>query len=99
MTTHERLINIERIARAFSESLRRELGGITMATINAMNAAEPNDQTCASHDFCDANMNMAEGFLAVMGREIDIQNDEQVGLWNDAWDLAKANKFFPEASK
>jgi hypothetical protein len=44
---------------------------------------------CASHDFCDANMPMAEAFEGLMGREIDTQSDADVALWNEAWSIAK----------
>lgn len=44
---------------------------------------------CASHDFCDANMTMAEAFRAIMGREIDHQSDDDSATWSAAWDIAK----------
>lgn len=48
---------------------------------------------CATHDFCDANMVMAEAFKNVFGREVDINDDADTDLWNTAWDLAKAKGF------
>ncbi len=45
---------------------------------------------CASHDFRDANMIMAESFEAIDGRNpVDHLDDESaVALWNAAWSIA-----------
>lgn len=56
----------------------------------------PDSNVCASHDHCDANMPMSEAFAEVMGREIDLQNQDEIALWNEAWRIAKAEGFaFP----
>lgn len=43
---------------------------------------------CASHDFCDANMPMADAFESIMGRPVDPANDDDAALWSAAWNVA-----------
>lgn len=51
--------------------------------------------TCASHDFTDANVYMAEAFETVLGREpladgIDSETGQaDAALWGEAWSIAK----------
>ena len=51
------------------------------------------ENCCATHDYCDANMIMDEAFTEIIGYEIDLQNDADLDLWNNAWALSKANYF------
>lgn len=53
------------------------------------------DRCCASHDYCDANMPMAEAFEDVLGYEPDGGDEGDCALWNDAWDLSKRVGFNP----
>lgn len=56
---------------------------------------------CASHDFCDANMIMAQAMkrLAPSLDDAKIFEDSSlVALWNEAWGLAKRGAFFEFAS-
>jgi hypothetical protein len=54
------------------------------------NAAEKDDGICHSHDFCDANMAMAEAFQKVHGRECVANDDGDIAKMTEAWDLAKS---------
>jgi hypothetical protein len=52
------------------------------------NAASTDSNVCASHDFCDANVVMAEAVRMVIGREVDHMNEADTAIWNRAWKLA-----------
>lgn len=82
----------ERIGDRFAAILTEWLGARTMATVRARNsewqAADPTTSACAAHDFCDANMAMAEAFEAVVGREPDVDAEGDTQLWNAAYDHA-----------
>ncbi len=53
-------------------------------------------KTCATHDFCDANMPMDEAFLSIVGHRMgDLESDDAAddadrALWSEAWDIAQA---------
>jgi hypothetical protein len=80
---------IGRIAAAFVTELREDLGESTVQEIRRLNAAEaPYSGICHTHDFCDANMPMADAFESVMGREVDGENDDDCALWGAAWNVA-----------
>lgn len=49
--------------------------------------------TCETHSYCDANVPMSEAFTAVTGREIELQNQPDVHLWNRAWEIAAVDGF------
>jgi hypothetical protein len=84
---------VERVARAFADNLRRELGAARMATVIAANKTVA-PGVCASHDYCDANMPMAAAFETVMGREPDASADADATLWSRAWDMAREAEFW-----
>lgn len=83
----------ELIARAFSSDLWETIGPARMAQVIKRNRSNP-PGICASHDFCDANMPMADAFQRITGREISAENENDCALWCRAWDIAKANNFF-----
>lgn len=88
------MTDIETLANAFGRVLRTWLDASEMATVIQRNRTpEYGRYICASHDFCDANMAMAQAFMEAFGREPDVDGDEDVALWNAAWSLAKANDF------
>lgn len=43
-----------------------------------------------AHDYCDANMAVAEAFERVIGCECIPSNDEHTAIFNAAWDVARA---------
>lgn len=95
---------VESLARAFAERLVFGLGDDTLREIAIKERDHHIDGCCHSHDYCDANVIMAEAFKAVIGRETD-DNDEgemsqmDIDLWNEAWDLARKNLFWVELEK
>lgn len=85
------------IGEAFAANLRRDLTPDQFAEMRRRNAGPgygPESGVCASHEFCDANMPMAEAFEAVMGRPVTLDDtpgqQEDFALWGAAWDYAKA---------
>lgn len=87
--------DMEEIAKEFSRLLRGLLSSLDMDAIVATNEAQEDKGTCASHDFLDANIVMADAFRNVMGREVQIESELDAKLWNLAWNEAKENKFHP----
>lgn len=93
------------LAIAFAAKLHEWLSPEEMKEAIARNAASADPLVCASHDFCDANMAMAEAFEATQGREIRFPSDVESGactqeesdadlaMFNSAWGLAKAAGF------
>lgn len=86
------VVSIAKIAMLFSYELRRALDECELKIVVFENEREKNPAICHSHDFCDANMLMHSAFVAVVGHEPDLMNDD-LNIWNAAWDLAKKNKF------
>lgn len=90
--------NVEKLADAFVVEIRAEVGFFDLIAIDRINA-ERNDMTCATHDFCDANMPMDAAFTKVFGRSILPEDGEMADadcdLWNAAWSRAKALGFSP----
>ena len=82
------------IALAFADALRADLSAEQWEAMRARNASpEYADGSCASHDFCDANLPMADAFKAVTGRDILRDGappaDEDAALWGMAWAIAR----------
>jgi hypothetical protein len=74
----------------FAKLLRRELTPAEFSEMRRRNRdAGDVHGFCASHDFCDANMPMAEALLVVTGCEPSFEHDAITELWNQAWDYAK----------
>ena len=82
-----------KLANEFSRLLTDFLSPQELINVLAANELEDDDLICHSHDYCDANEIMAEAFKNVVGREIDLQSDDDRELWCDAWDVAKENRF------
>lgn len=83
------------IAMMFADKLKEAL---TFAEFEQMLTRNKEDQwdspVCHSHDFCDANMVMAEAWQDFFGQEPDLDNDYEIETWNEAWIIAKAASFF-----
>lgn len=89
----------ESLARKFAELLAEDIGDAAMAEVVRRNGTVDYDEgSCASHDFCDANMVMLAAVESFGYSDDDVfENDcdnEVQKLWNAAWDFAKSNKFF-----
>ncbi len=79
-----------RLAHAFHRLVRKALPKHLEAIDEENRTAE---HTCATQDFCDANMIMDEAFTAVLGRDMDVGSEDDAALWNAAWDLAIVRGF------
>jgi hypothetical protein len=89
-----RFLMVGKIADGFRSVLRSWLTETQLLEIDARNALEPGgSQVCHSHDFCDSNMAMLEAVEKVIGREMNIGDDEDNALFNDAWSLAFVDGF------
>jgi hypothetical protein len=75
------------IARKFVALLRVELTPEQFRETKRRNRDRADKRSCASHDFCDANMVMADAFRQT-GLEPDVDDGEQCALWGTAWDAA-----------
>ncbi len=86
--------SVKKLAKMFSWELRCALTEEEMAEVIEANREPENVGTCASHDVCDANMVMIEAWTKFFGvDDINFNDNEQCRLWNEAWDLAKADEF------
>jgi hypothetical protein len=82
------------LAKEFSRVIRDTLSLAQLAECVRRNAANPDPAICHSHDFCDANMAMAEAWenLSSIPCGADCP-DEVNAVWNHAWDIAKDADF------
>lgn len=85
--------DIEAIANEFSARLRECLTDEELAEVVRRNRAEPAPDICHSHDFCDANIPMAEAFENLLERELDVSSDADAEICNAAWRLANQRGF------
>lgn len=89
------MTHAQQLAIEFSNVLKSWLTEEEMKVVNTTNATDDYmDSSCASHDFCDANMAMDEAWKKLFAKEISLQNQRQIDLWNKAWRIAKSNKFY-----
>lgn len=84
-----------RIARQFCHLVRDELSKDEVAQVIERNKQNPESE-CATHDFCDANVLMAEAFERAMDRSMRLESQVDMALVNGAWGIAKARHFKPE---
>ncbi len=85
------------IAREFSRLLTQYLGKGTMQQIIRINAKPENSPYCASHNYCDSNIFMWEAVCNHLGLDPDREDitlNEHIDLMNQAWDIAKENRFY-----
>lgn len=78
----------DRIAHEFTRILKDWLPVADWLQVVSRNAEEQDSNICHSHDFCDANMAMAEAFEKVVGRECVANDDADIALMGAAWDEA-----------
>lgn len=90
--------SVEKLAREFASNIRTSMVECgTPGDIEEMlrlNREETDPKVCHTHDYMDANMEMAQAFLDVFGIQADPQLEEHARLWNDAWALAQRNEFW-----
>jgi len=95
-------ISKEQIAKAFSTVLKQWLTVEEMAQIVELTKKETDPMICHTGDYCDSNMAMQAAMvqLGVMSEDDEEDADDAfMALWNDSWDMAKANLFYVEAPK
>lgn len=88
-----RFLLVGKIADAFRSVLRSWLTESQLVEVDRRNKAESNPAICHSHDFCDANMAMLEAVERLIGRDMNIGDDDDNALFNDAWTQAQADGF------
>lgn len=97
--------NIAALAHAFAAQLESDIGPENMAEVVRLNRDDSRysvNGSCASHDFCDANMTMLAAWESTFGNQpamldpsaTDEQENESIDLWGAAWALAFENGFF-----
>lgn len=93
---NERAELIDRIAATFTAKLFDALGLLTMNEVVQRNRTEESPKVCHSHDFCDANVVMADAFAEEAGHDIDMDDAGHLDVWNEAWELARGSRFEAE---
>ncbi len=84
---------IEQLSKEFSRLVRRDLADHLGEIVARNRTVEYGETCCATHDFCDANMTMAEAFESVVGHGLDCGSDDDCALWNAAWGLSRSGEF------
>lgn len=86
----------EQIARQFARRVLEYVGRDRMAAIVAKNKTPEyaSRGCCATHDYCDANIFMARALRQATGKQLRMQNDDDLALWERAWNVAIKNNFF-----
>jgi hypothetical protein len=83
-----------RLANLFIEELIKVLTPAEFCQINTINRFNNDDSCCATREFCDPNEAMAEAFIKAFGCDIMPPNNQHMRIANEAWLMAKKNKFF-----
>ena len=81
------------VARKFHAIIRKRLPE-HLEEIDRSNLEE--EHTCATQDFCDANVYMDDAFVSVMEREMDSGSIQDATLWDTAWAMAIGHGFNKE---
>ena len=74
-TPENNIVNVEALATAFSKKVNEELAE-HLEEINKRND-KGDDTACATHDFSDSNMIMADAWVEVFGSEPTSPADEE----------------------
>jgi hypothetical protein len=77
------------LANEFVRRLKECLTEDEILAIRRRNSTPEYKDSCASHDFIDANMVMSDAFEHVIGHEMDADSGADALMWNAAWDIAK----------
>jgi hypothetical protein len=80
------------LARRFDEILRDHVGDEKYGQILRLNRTPEYRNSCASHDYCDANMTMLEAMKSFgIPEDMVVEDDQCHRLWNLAWEKWKSN--------
>jgi hypothetical protein len=91
------LANPETVGDEFVAILTDWLTDYEIDVIRSHNTTPAYAYSCASHNFCDANMAMLTAFEVITECDYDLDNQSHVDLFNAAWDYAKANHLTKKA--
>jgi len=81
------------VARSFASAVRHDLADNLAEIIRRNKTERYSHGACATQDFTDANMIMAEAFEFIAGHDVDGDSDSDCDLWNTAWDMARKSDF------
>lgn len=87
-------VAIRRLSETFSRIVRDELAE-DLTEIVRRNRLTEYEHSCATHDYCDANMLMHDAFVEVQGHDLDASSAMDTHLWNDAWLRSAQREFRP----
>lgn len=93
-------MTVKKLSTTFSRLIREVLTIEELDEVVRRNRQSvlDNKQTCATHDFVDANMVMADAFIEAFGRIEELDDDDDLDLWNGAWNRSIGNGFKEEQS-
>ena len=88
--------NAQVLAHQFGVALRTFLSKKEIRAVILRNRRQKNANICHSHDFCDTNIVMHDVFMRY-GMDVTDEGglDRWGRLWDETWNLAKANEFRP----
>lgn len=98
MTEATGVAKVVALAHAFSDVLAGWLTDEEKHLVLETNRKEPG--YCATHKVCDPNMAMLEAFNRLFPEvtfEMTMNDDEQIRLWEQAWNVAKEYGFWWKA--
>jgi hypothetical protein len=90
------------IAYRFSMNLVAQLGTRRLMDIAQRNTVRRDDygpgeyqvRFCHTHDYCDPNPLMASAMSAALDRDVKLQDESDIKLWNRAWEVAQLEYFY-----
>ena len=80
---------MKELADEFSSVLKGWLTPGQWTEMQAKGLLNEGTMVCASHDYCDANMAMDAAFVKVLKRHPELDDDDDVELWNKSWSDAR----------
>ena len=85
----------EIMGRAFVFSLMQNPRMVfgKLAEIDRINWTAAGKGVCASHDFCDANMDMSAAWKVVKGFQMNPNSDVEARIWSRTWAWVKTRGF------
>lgn len=101
MTSAQQKERVEKLAREFAQRVRVQISFADLRKVIELNAKESAPDICHSEDFCDSHGLMEPATVVCFGRAFLADShatkeaqDALYLLWNRAWTLAKANRFY-----
>ena len=88
------LPSVVQVCLAFITEIKKSLSANQIAEVVSRNK-DYEEGICASHDFCDANQCMLDAWKR-LGHPMNFQAENQMGITDQAWTLARKGKFSNE---